>query len=206
MFLFVLLLALLSSSPASGTSAFTAQAKIEYVTISGTILPNAAPILAQFQELESRDEIFVKIASTGGSVSAGYEITNKIQALQEQGKKVTCYVESGAYSAAFMIFLACSKRFAAKGSILMFHSPYLTLQRFTLENAESLIAQLKIDREAYLNTLIAGLVGADPVWVTKSFLNETEYPAEAFDKLVPGFLTITADFSPVKGYRVKGFP
>lgn len=68
---------------------------------------------------EKVDDIYVYLMTPGGSVIAGYDIIQTLEALS-QSKKIHCIADT-AYSMGFSILQACDSRHVLKGSSIMQH-------------------------------------------------------------------------------------
>jgi ATP-dependent protease ClpP protease subunit len=71
------------------------------------------------------EKVVLHINSGGGSVTEGFAIYNKLQALQENGIEVESIIEGRAYSIATVVALAASKVRAREASMFMVHKPWL---------------------------------------------------------------------------------
>lgn len=74
-------------------------------------------------EPKNADPIKLKISSYGGLVTASLSIISTIETLKEKGYRVHGYSYGVAMSGAFKIFISCSKRYAQKNTMLMYHQP-----------------------------------------------------------------------------------
>lgn len=61
------------------------------------------------------------INSYGGRVTSALSIISSIEELKSEGYEIESYVRGHAYSAGFLISLACSKRYGQKYSSYLFH-------------------------------------------------------------------------------------
>lgn len=69
----------------------------------------------------SKEPIYIRIESPGGSAEGYKSFVKGMERLQSQGIEIRCLVDKEAASGAFMIFLACDKRYATPEAHLMFH-------------------------------------------------------------------------------------
>lgn len=84
------------------------------------------------------DEIFVYISSPGGSVVAGHNFIDALEALQQSGKKITC-IGDVSISMAFVLLQYCPVRQLRSSSVLMQHQMSLGLQD-SIEHVESYLS------------------------------------------------------------------
>ena len=72
-------------------------------------------------------ELYIFIASNGGSVTSGMQIVQTIQALQQSGTKIIC-IGNIALSMGFVILQYCENRYVMPSSVLMQHQMSLGTQ------------------------------------------------------------------------------
>lgn len=111
------------------------------------------------------NDIYVYIASGGGSVFEGLKIIQTIEALQQSGKNVFCIAEY-AFSMAFTIFQACQHRLITRQTSMMQHQ-MSTILEGNLEQIKK-----RIDYLDRVNHVLAE-EEAKRIGITKDqFLNE----------------------------------
>ena len=87
---------------------------------------SASKITDNLVKIKSK-ELYIFIASNGGSVTSGMQIVQTIQALQQTGVKVTC-IGNVALSMGFVIFQYCDNRYVMPSSVLMQHQMSLSVE------------------------------------------------------------------------------
>jgi ATP-dependent Clp protease protease subunit len=76
--------------------------------------------IANNEDAEAVNDIYVFLMTPGGSVIDGYNIIQTLDAWTLAGKNITCIADT-AYSMGFSILQACTNRYVLKGSSVMQH-------------------------------------------------------------------------------------
>lgn len=110
---------------------------------------SVAPIIAALQQADSQHykEIWLKINTNGGSISAGFQLAQTIESVQA---KTVCVVDIDAISMGFYLLGSCKERLMTKRAVLMVHQPLVDETR---GNADELMNTVNALR-AYTTSLI----------------------------------------------------
>lgn len=115
------------------------------------------PLLGEPVKLLPSKDVVVSIATYGGDLDSMNTIIGRIKLLREYGYNVRCHAVV-AYSAGFMIWMACAERTALAASQLMFHYPYRVFRGpITYKDAEEMASDLRPDQEAFHTQLVKDL-------------------------------------------------
>lgn len=98
-----------------------------HVVIRGQINGMSSSKITDSLMKSKTKELYIFIASNGGSVTSGMQIVQTIQALQRSGVKVTC-IGNVALSMGFVIFQYCDNRYVMPSSVLMQHQMSLGIE------------------------------------------------------------------------------
>lgn len=134
---------------------------------------SARPLIKQLQDFAaiSNKPIYLLINSPGGSVVDGMEIVNTMRAIKTLlGIRITCVIESEAFSMAAIIQAFCSQTYAQQNSAIMFHQAKYSVQG---ETAQVLSRVLFITEYLeQINAEVAAQMGIDPAEYRQRILVE----------------------------------
>lgn len=158
---------------------------------------SVAPIKKELEahlQSKSRADIDILIDSPGGSVTAGQEIINLINAVKGKKRKVNCYVLNVAASMAFQIFTQCLSRYALPGSYLLWHGVRVeTSQPITADVARDLAAAI-----TQLNRLViyqlSSTIHLKADVIMEHFHKETLWSGVSLNEVDPKFLKLSASY------------
>lgn len=128
-----------------------------FVTLRGEVTEESVAKLESEILESSRTELYLYIASPGGSIIAGQKLG---RVLRNSGKKITC-VASIAVSMAFVLFQDCDNRYVMSDSIVMQHVASYGIQGEEPNNwsranfLRRLIFQMDQDQAKRLNMTVA---------------------------------------------------
>jgi ATP-dependent protease ClpP protease subunit len=166
--LFVMLVASLVASSAladkhKGPTYLKVPSGERTVAVIGAIGGNAIDLAHKIERLsaKSKDPIYVVINSPGGSVFAGYQLTQALDIARARDVPVICAVGTMAASMAFQLLPHCTERYAMPNSLLLFHPSRVFVMQavITADMAEILAREMrKIDRRGLdeISVMIAG--------------------------------------------------
>lgn len=101
----------------------------------------------QFDNLESGDELTIRINSRGGGVFEGYQIYNQILTARNKGVIVKTCIDGIAASIASIIALAGSPVCIGQNAMLMIHKPFAMTVGDTQEHIETAATLQKIENQ-----------------------------------------------------------
>lgn len=87
---------------------------------------SASKLISDLSKIKG-DEVYIYLATPGGSITAGNHIIQHMNAMVADGKKVSCIAEY-AFSMGFVIFQACPTRYVMNQTIIMQHQASLGVQ------------------------------------------------------------------------------
>lgn len=139
----------------------------------------------------------VLIMSPGGSVAAMNHIINNMTLLKKAGFELECLAVE-AQSAAFMIWLECTRKLVLPFSKLMFHYPFIRYPYgIGAEEAEEMYRQLKALQEKFRITLMQHmLLFMSPLEIEQSALTSRTYTGTELCSPRPGFCQIVTTVKP----------
>lgn len=105
-----------------------------HIVIRGPITGKTSKVINDLAKIKTK-ELYIFIASNGGSVTNGMQIVQTIQALQKTGTKIIC-IGNVALSMGFVILQYCDNRYVMPSSILMQHQMSLGIEG-SLKNVNS---------------------------------------------------------------------
>jgi ATP-dependent protease ClpP protease subunit len=124
-------------------------------------------------------------------------IVQIIKKLQSEGVTVSCYVQRGAMSMAFIIFSSCSKRYALAESMLLWHSASAPIAqgRYKAADLRRLAQELDVLDE-HMRLMIIEATGMTKETYEYGDTNNTAWTAQVLmSRVKAGFMTIIAGFS-----------
>jgi len=93
-----------------------------FVTLRGPINQRSASDFISTLSKIKEDNVYIYLMTPGGSIIDGNNIIDYMEAMTENGKKITCIADN-AFSMGFVILQACPTRYVKKNSIIMQHQP-----------------------------------------------------------------------------------
>lgn len=165
--------------------------------IRGDILDETNQLMALAGQ--SKKPIYILINSPGGSVFPGLQFITAMSIAKHRGISVRCVVPFMAASMGFQFYVNCSKRYAFKNSMLLWHPMKLSgakgLAASDLLYQGSRITQL----ERPLIEDIMKALKITPKVFKHHYKHETMWTASQLQRLSPEFLIIINDVKGVKG-------
>ena len=148
----------------------------------------------QAGDTELFEELVVKIATPGGSVSEGLEIMMWLDSLSAMGKKIITLVVANSYSIGSLIMLAADIKLISKHGKVMVHNPMIPeLQYVSANELEKHVEDLR-NLENYMYDLYGIFTGLEKEQIKQLMDNETYLsPQEAVDY---GFSDMVIDIKP----------
>lgn len=193
-----LLLALLFGAGALQAKTFKYDPK-RVVHITGTIESMDEPAEAIRELSTTKKPIFIIINSYGGYVIEGVKVITAINQAKARKVRVYCAISDAAMSMATHIAASCTRRYAFKTSLIMWHPIAINLMfvRLTEKSTEQFNVQLKLLSSHLDKELKKALGLSDDVF---NNYHENEYIQFAVDleTIAPKFLTIIDDIRPRK--------
>jgi hypothetical protein len=194
------LLVLLSSTSAPSYAIEVSDKKPTLVISGGIARGNILPIGQKMLDLANSGtkEVQLIINSPGGSVTTGFMFLSSMQAAQQRGMKVTCFVPKVAASMAFQILSHCDERHTLNNAFLLWHRARVVLGGgmfspgvpLTGPEAMKLGRDLESTDDAILSQLIKALGSdMDVVDIKYHFEAETLHIGLNLHKIAPDFIT-----------------
>lgn len=172
--------------------------KNRFVDISGPIedMTETADRIRELS-LTSRKPIFIRINSYGGYVIEGVKVITAIDQAKARKVRVYCAISDAAMSMATNIVAACTRRYAFKTSLIMWHPTaiHLMFARITERSSEKLNKQLKL-LSGFLDKRLQKALGVSNEVFRKYHENEYMQFAVDLEKIAPNFLTLIDDIRP----------
>ncbi len=182
----------------------TANGPISIVHITGDVglemMGNIQAVRKSLAVVPANKTVKVLIFSNGGSVTAMTSIIGELHQIKKMGYKLNCLAVQ-AWSAAFMIWMECDKRYVLPDSSVMFHYPYRAVHyNVSLEEAEAIASDLRTWRVGF-NLLFAKhlMPHMSPALLEKSAIDSRMWQGYEFCFDKPGFCKILRNVNNLEG-------
>lgn len=138
----VFILLSLGATPAPKATRLSLHTQVDYLS--------ASLLIAQIEAAQGSSSIVLDIDTPGGSVDAGWQI---VEAIEASKVPVVCVVSNGmAASMGSIILQSCSSRLMVSGvSVIMIHNMYITDASGTPDEIQALATRMKEDNDKLLN-------------------------------------------------------
>lgn len=178
------------------------------ISLEGTVsiahIGDVAQTIHEYSQ-QSKKTIFLLINSPGGNVLAGLPILDAIKMAQSRGVAVVCVSSLMSASMAFTIYSACTRRYATKNTLFLFHPMSTSGQSGIVSDLVVSMAKMQ-ELEARLAEDSRKVLKMSKSEFYKHYRAETLWTAENLKKSSPDFLRIVSNIEGVKTlYNLEGF-
>jgi len=159
--------------------------------------------LLQFRPLlASKKPIYLLLDSPGGSVGYGLQFIQLMHRAKSRGIVIHCIVDNQAMSMAFGILSQCSRRYAFRSSLLLWHRVRQMAAFMEITRHKGRVWEYQIGiLDDYLDHLIQKSLGISDRDYNFSSDNNIVHTGHSLNSLSPRFMTIINDFKVRRGTK-----
>jgi hypothetical protein len=151
------------------------------------------------QLLNTKKSIYIILNSQGGGVVTGMQFIQLMNRAKARGITIHCVVDNQAMSMAFGILSQCSKRYAFRSSLLLWHRVRQMAAFMEITRHKGKVWEYQIGiLDDYLDYLIFKTLDISLQDYTFSSDNNIVHTGYSLQEISPNFMTIIDDFK-IKG-------